>query len=293
MQAGRASSTAEHNTLFRALETLRPAGQARFEDPLARAFLTWPLAPVADLARIGPIHRLVVGVIDRRWPGVRPSVVARTRWIDRCLDGVLDGKIEQVVILGAGYDSRPYRLERLKGRSIFEVDHPDTQAQKRTRLERAGITPRRDVRFVATDFTLGSLDGVMAAAGYRESLPTVFLWEGVTNYLTEEAVDGTLRWCAQAAVGSHVIFTYIHRDALTHPERYHAATRVFATVRRTGEAMTFGMLPEALPAYLAERGLRLEDDAGAATYRTRYYGEKADGIHGHEFYRIAHATVRR
>ena len=84
---------------------------------------------------------------------------------------------------------------------VFEIDHPDTQAAKRRRLSRALPALPANVRFIPTDFNLGQLGSAMEASGYRRDLPTVILWEGVTNYLTGEAVDATMRWCSQAARG--------------------------------------------------------------------------------------------
>ncbi len=289
MRAGHGSKTAEQNALFRTLESQRPADERLLDDPLARAFLSWPLAQVADFARRSSGHRLVVGLIDRRWPGVRTSLVARSRLIDEMINSIVDDGTKQVVLLGAGYDSRPYRLPALQGRTVFEVDHPDTQAHKRAAIERAKLDAAFDVRFVPTDFHLDHLEAAMVDAGYRSDEPALFLWEGTTNYLTEPVVDATLRWCAGAAAGSHLVFTYIHRDVLTDPERFLGADRVFRTIERHGEAMTFGMLPDELPGYLADRGLTLVSDVGAADYRELYYGAAARQIQGHEFYRVAYA----
>src|SRR5262249_21700646 len=127
MREGRASRTAEQNALFRALESSRPPHQRVCDDPLARHFLQWPLALVMAVAAIPGGATFVCAYIDRRWPGVRSSVVARTRLIDDLLVAALDHEIEQVVILGAGFDSRAYRLPRLAAIDIFEVDHPATQ----------------------------------------------------------------------------------------------------------------------------------------------------------------------
>src|SRR5215212_8441767 len=110
MREGRPSRTAEHNALFRALETRRRGGL--FEDPLAEAFLAPPLRAVAHLGRPA------TAVIDRRWPGVRTSVVART-WL---LDGAVAELVttaDQVVVLGAGFDTRAYRVGALRERAVF------------------------------------------------------------------------------------------------------------------------------------------------------------------------------
>src|SRR5215217_5334924 len=224
MRAGRPSKTAEQNALFRALETCSSRAAVPVVDPLACAFLSPPLRWVAMLGRSRLAHRLIVGFIDRRWPGVRSSVVARTRLIDEIVQETVPCT-GQTVLLGAGFDSRPYRLSCLHDGPVFEVDHPDTQRRKRAKLERARVS-HRDVRFVATDFKSGGLDEALAAAGFDRKHPTLFVWEGVTNYLTDDAVDATLRWCSGAAAGSHVVFTYVDRRVLHDPSRYHGAERV-------------------------------------------------------------------
>ncbi len=291
MREGRASRTAEHNALFRALETSRPRGGRLFDDPLARRFLTWPFSFVDRCTRLPGLHRLVTRFIDHRWPGVRTSVVARTRLIDDVVAGSLHGGIEQFVILGSGFDSRPYRLRQLRHLAVFEVDHPATQAAKRRALEAALQRLPKHVCFVATDFTRKDLDSKMSAAGYREPAPTFFLWEGVTNYLTEGAVDATLRWCARSAPGSILLFTYVHRDIITSPEMFAGSERLFASLESVGERFTFGIDPTQLEEFLFRRGLTLESDVGAADYRTRYFGEAARTMRGHEFYRVALARV--
>jgi len=291
MREGRASRTAEQNALFRALETSLPARRRLFEDPLARAFLGPPYALAARLAMLPGPRRLLPWYIDRRWPGVRTSVVARTRLIDDAIAAALAEGTEQLVILGAGFDSRAVRLPGLRALAVFEVDHPDTQAAKRRALARALPAAPEHVRFVASDFREEHLSSAMAAAGFRETARSFLLWEGVTNYLTEDAVDATLRWCARASVGSRVLFTYVHRDVLTQPERFVGTGALFAALERAGERFTWGMDPRDLPGFLAARGFVLESDVGAAEYRARYFGDAARAMHGHEFYRLAQARV--
>ena len=293
MREGRASRTAEQNALFRALESSLPESRRLFEDPLARAFLSWPLALVARLAGIPGLQQLVPWIIDHRWPGVRSSVVARTRLIDDAITASLHEHTQQLVILGAGFDSRAYRLPGLRRITVFEVDHPDTQAAKRRVLERVLPAPPMHVRFVVTDFNQRSLEAAMAAAGYSEAARSFLLWEGVTNYLTETAVDTTLRWCSRASPGSRLLFTYVHRDVLTNPSQFVGTARLFASLEKVGEKLTWGIDPKELPGFLAERGLSLESDVGAADYRERYFKDAARSMRGHEFYRIALARIGR
>lgn len=289
MKAGRASKTAEHNALFRALEARRPGADRVVADLLAEGFLSWRFRLVTAPARWRVWRDAVTRVIDHRWPGVRPTVLARTRLIDESVSKMASST-PQLVILGAGLDTRSWRLPQLVSVVVFEVDHPDTQRRKRALLRRRGLDVSR-VRFIPTDFNLGRLASAMDSAGFDRTLPTLFLWEGTTNYLSPEAVDATLRWCARGAVGSQLIFTYIDDDVLADPSRYVGADRVFSTLRRADEPMTFGLAPDGLAEYLAERGLELVADVGAATFREQCYAAASQAVHGHEFYRVAHARI--
>lgn len=291
MREGRASRTAQHNALFRALESSLPEPRRLFDDPFARAFLDRPLALVARLGSLPGLGRFVPWFIDRRWPGVRTSVVARTRLIDEAISAALSESIEQLVVLGAGFDSRAYRLPALREVTVFEVDHPDTQAAKRRALSRAPAGLPEHVRFVVSDFQATELQPLMLAAGYRESARSFILWEGVTNYLGEAAVDATLRWCAHAAPGSLLLFTYVHQDVLTRPGQFVGSERLFSALDRAGEKLTFGLDPARLPEFLGRHGLSLERDVGAAAYREQYFGKAARRMRGHEFYRVALARV--
>jgi len=291
MQKGHASRTAEHMALFRALESSLPEGRRLFEDPLARAFLSQPLALVARLGAVPGLRGLLAWLIDSLVPGARTSAIARTRFIDDTIAACLPGQAEQLVILGSGFDSRAYRLPALRQFDVFEVDHPDTLRVKRSVLKRELSVSPDHVRFVETDFKEGELESAMTVAGYRDSAHTFFLWEGVTNYLTETAIDATLGWCARAAPGSRLLFTYIHRDVLTRPDSFVGAAWLLGSLERIGESWTFGIEPSNLPRFLAKRGLILERDLGATDYRELCFNEAAKAMRGYEFYRIALARV--
>jgi len=287
MQKGRASRTAQHNAVFRTVESALPARERLFEDVMAKRFLTWPLSAVRPLCGLPGGAQLACCVIDRRWPGVRTSVAARTKLIDDTLDAFNDEQLGQLVVLGSGFDTRPYRLARLRSVPVFEVDHPDTQAAKRAVLERVLKNAYDNVTFVAIDFAVDSLEDSMARSGYSPNRPTVILWEGVTNYLSPQAFFSTLDWCAQAAPHSKLLFTYVHADVLRSPESYAGAHQLHTTLDKAGEQFTFGMDPPDLKNHLAARAMQLEWDLGCADYRERYYGVRAARMVGHEFYRVA------
>lgn len=283
----RSSRTAEHVALFRALETARPGG-GLFRDPPARRLLPRRRRTVVALCRLPGVHRALVRYIDRRWSGgPRASAVVRTRLIDGWLADALSGGAAQVVLLGAGFDSRAHRAP--EGAVYFEVDHPATQA---TKLRRLGRHARPGVVFAPADLTADDLGTVLRAAGFDPALRTAVIWEGVTNYLDEPAVDATLRGLAALCPpGSTVIFTYVDRGVLDGTATFPGAAEWHAAVRREGEPWTFGLDPAQVPGYLHDRGLRLDEDLSTRAAARLLLPAPRQAEPTAEFYRVARAHV--
>lgn len=279
-----ASRTAQYVALYRALETDEPRRPPLFRDPFAIGFLSRSLGLAVRAARIPGMRRPVERYADRRAPGARTSAIARTAYIDDAVRAAVGDGIADVVILGAGFDCRAHRMPELAGATVYEVDRADTQAIKRAR-----VPAHPAVRYVAVDFLRDDVGAALAAAGWDRRRRTMFVWEGVTNYLTEAAVVATLDWIATAAPGSRVVFTYIHAGLLDGSAVFDGGERLMSNVRRLGEPWTFGLRPEAVAGFVAARGLVLRDDLGADDYRRRYLGDRPTP--GYAFYRIAAAEV--
>jgi len=273
------SRTATVVALWRAMESTRAAATRLFADPLAPAFLGGRFRWAYALSRL-PVVRAGVpwALMDGHWAGARGTVVVRTRYIDDLLGAALRRGVTQVVIFGAGFDCRAYRIRGIEHTRVFEVDHPLTQGHKQAVLRRRlGALPPH-VAMVALDFNTHTLDTVLPRAGYRREAPTFFICEGVTHYLSADAVDSLFRYVARnAAVGSQMVVTYIHRAALEGSVPFAGAARTLAVVRRAGEPYTFGFDPAELPQYLAARDLQLLEDVGARTYRERYLRPRGRG----------------
>jgi methyltransferase (TIGR00027 family) len=204
-------------------------------------------------------------------------VAVRTRYIDDRLGQALGCGVDQVVILGAGFDNRAYRIPRIERAHVFEVDHPATQARKKAVVSRRlGALPTH-VTLVPIDFTARTLDEVMPGFGYRREARTFFICEGVTHYLSAGAIDTMFRFVSRSAVGNRMVFTYIHRGMLDGSMTFTGAVDTLATVRRAGEPYTFGFDPADLPRYLAARDLMLIDDVDADVYRERYLMPRGRG----------------
>jgi len=292
MIADQASRTAEYAASFRAIETARRPARARlFEDRFAARFLSPSRRCIIRLASMPIAGALVRAYIDHRWPGAMTSGIARTRLIDDRLREAVATGIRQVVILGAGFDCRAYRLPELTNCRVIEVDHPATQAHKRERL--AGIPhPPNRVQFVAGDLTRQSLHEVLRSEALHRKRRTFVLWEGVTHYLGETAVDATLRAVADLTPsGSRLVSTYLHVGVIDGTVEFEDAGVSKDRVAGDGEPWVWGMNPEKMRTYLAERGFRLIEDAGANEYRARYWGARGRRMRGFAFYRVAVAEV--
>jgi methyltransferase (TIGR00027 family) len=288
MREGRPSRTAQHNALFRALEARRPPASRVADDPLAVHFLPPKFRLLAELARFPPVLRLIEEVIDRRWPGPRSGVVVRTRLLDETISRCLSD-VDQVLILGAGFDTRAYRLPAMDGVRVFEVDHPATQSVKKRIVLRAICRTPEHVTFVPVEFGRDNLSRSLSAAGLASAGRTLVLWEGVTNYLTAEAVDATFRFIASVvAPCSPVLFTYIDRSILDDSAAFEGASESSKHVERVGEPYTFGFDPSEVPAYLTDRGLDLVWDMAVPEAALRYYAEGGQP-RGHAWYHVVEA----
>ncbi|MDX3070824.1 SAM-dependent methyltransferase [Streptomyces sp. MI02-7b] len=290
------SRTAQHVALFRALESVR-RGPRLFTDPYAASSLGPGHRLAVALARHSGLTNALERRIDRSWPaGPRASAVVRTRLIDDLVRDALTGDARQLVLLGAGYDSRAFRLEAARTATVFEVDHPATQAAKRVLAaswNRTGTGRLHDdVRFVPADLMHQDLGEALRRAGLRNE-PTVVVWEGVTNYLDASSVHTTLTALATTtAPRSRIVFTYMDRRALEGTGDFAGVEEWAARVRAAGEPFTFGFLPDELPDYLAARGLGLTLDLSARDAAARYLEPLGRREPAAPFYRIAQAEVR-
>ena len=234
MRAGRPSRTAEQNAAFRAAESARPPGVRLLNDPYAARLLPPGLRILAWISSVPMVGGGLNWFVDTRWPGARSSIIARTRLIDEWLCAAMRVGLEQVVLLGAGFDSRAWRLPAVAHARVFEVDHPSTSAEKRRRLANLG-TDRAHVRFVPVDFDRQMPADGLAQAGFDSSQRAIVIWDGVTNYLQPEAVDAITSRVGGLAEGGQFIFTYIHSGVLDGSMSFEGAAAVLKAVRRAGE----------------------------------------------------------
>lgn len=268
MRPGKISRTALGTAMGRALETYQPIERRLVDDPFAMRFLPPAYRFLVHFLRTPILGPALLSKRERQIPGVAGNLLCRTSFIDEAL---LEGQragIKQVVILGAGLDSRAYRLREDAVR-FFEVDHPATQAWKRSRAMKC--CPVEQVSFVPLNFETQELSEAMSSSGFRTGTASIFIWEGVTQYIHAEAVDQTFAYLADAgAAGSLLVFTYVHKGVLDGSLQLPGAKGFLAELESQGEPWVFGIDPAELSGFLAERGFTLVEDVGADEYRARF-----------------------
>jgi methyltransferase (TIGR00027 family) len=259
-------------------------------DPLAEQVLPWPFLVPAQLVAVtdrwqgagSALHR-IYGTIS---VGMTFHVALRTRALDAALRESLELGAKQIVVLGAGLDGRAFRLRELEGLRVFEVDHPNTQRDKKERLAKAELQPIADVVFVPVDFEKDRLDESLREAGLSSTIPSFWIWEGVTVYLTPDAVRSTLLAIASSsAPGSRVALTYARPPsqsaASSRPLIYrgmralvHFGSAVLGTI---GEAVRGFLQSPELEALANETGFRVVSDENAADWAARYWPGQSPG----------------
>jgi methyltransferase (TIGR00027 family) len=234
----RRSATAEIVCAQRAAETLRPPGRRLIDDPYAKHFLT------KSAYRLLTANRLTAGLtrrgFDRLYPGYMAIVLLRNRWHEAALTRALADGVEQIVLLGAGYDTTSLRLG-LGGATLFEVDAPPTQRAKREVIRRHGL-PGHAVRYVPCDFERDTLCERLRENGFDARARSLVAWWGVSFFLSEDAVRKTMADVASlTAPGSHFLFDYLDSSVVDGTTVFGGARRARAAVARRGEPYTVGL----------------------------------------------------
>lgn len=281
MRANIPSGTASYVATLRGLGTLLPPAARLIDDP-------WG----AEWTGHGRLRRLGVAMpAAARWLA-RPAwrwllyMQVRTFVLDRAIAGFAESGGRQLVLLGAGLDARALRLRQL-GLRVFEVDHPATQKAKRPLVGDAAT-------LVACDFehdAVRLLPARLAEAGYQPGEPGCVIWEGVTMYLSEVAIEETFAMLRELLFGGSVLaFTYFSLDRLRSTTWLDRSIRRY--VARRGEPWRFGWDPPAFPEWLLTRGFALEHDDTIATLAPRWLPERFATLLRDDMRRIALASRR-
>jgi methyltransferase (TIGR00027 family) len=201
--------------------------------------------------------------LSRFFPGGHEYMIARTAWFDSLFVDALNKNIPQIVLLGAGYDSRAYRFAKLNSATkIIELDIAPTQNRKKKCLKKAQIDIPKHVTLVPINFNKDSLKDILEKAGYKNHEKTLFIWEGVSYYLKPESVDATLAFVIHSSHDESVIaFDYTISISEENINNYYGVKEVAQSLRKhhQNERFRFNIDEGKIESFLEQRGLKMVD----------------------------------
>jgi len=267
------SRTAEVMAVLRALEQFQPASCRIIQDPYACEFLIRPSFKL--LAQSRWLANPTLRAVDVWAPGAQEFLTTRARISDDIAAEMAANGLEQIVLLGAGFDTMSLRIkEALRNVAIFEVDHPATQAIKREALARIGAP--ENLSFVAVDFEQDDFVEKLRQAGFAPDRHSLIVWMGVTYYLTAQAMTRALcQIHTLGGAGMRFIFDYMLKEVIDGSSLNGDALRKARIASRLGEPWLFGLNPATVGDYLAAFNFKLLKDFDAEELRVRYCPERA------------------
>jgi methyltransferase (TIGR00027 family) len=280
-------STALGAAVCRLIEQYQSKGTRLFDDPVVKDMVGVPFKVMMHFASI---RNFTIKQTDAFGEGIYGAQICRTRFIDDAVKIALSEGVGQLVILGAGFDTRPHRLSGMERVKVFEVDLPGVQNNKKKKLQKnLGHLPE-NVTFIPFDFDTQILEAIFAGTAFDPSEIAVFIWEGVTQYLSEEAVRRTLSFVGKSAAGSIIVFTYILKSIIERRSDIPDANKMMDAVAKYAPWI-FGLDPSSIPSFIEPYHLTVTADVGNADYQETYLKPLKRNLTVSEGERIVQAVV--
>jgi methyltransferase (TIGR00027 family) len=259
------------------------AGERILTDELAGPIL--PLGSRLWVGLLRPVCGWLVKKTEAKVPGLWGGIMARKRFID---DALTEHPAAAVVNLGAGFDTRAYRLPALTNVPVWEVDVASSIDSKRRRLRKILGKMPKHVTLVPVDFDREDLASALAAAGHPADAVTFFVWEGVTQYLSEAGFEATFSFLARAAAGSRLVFTYTPRDFIDGTQLY-GQPHLYKKMLGNNPLWHFGLDPDEVDGVLERFGWREVEHVGYDELDKRYVKPAGRELDWMAIERIVHA----
>ena len=284
------SKMAEGIAMQRFGESSKPEDERICYDPYAVHFIS------PEIIKFGMEHpeeaKVLIQDTEKLFPGLSSSIMARVRYFDDFTKKSIAEGLEQLVVLGAGYDTRAYRIEELKDVKVFEIDHPNTQSFKIQKIgDIFGSLPDH-VTYVPVDFEEETFDQKLFDNGYDSSKKTLFIMEGLVMYIPPKAVAKTLLFIVEnSGEGSHVIFDYYPESVVDGTCKLEIGTNIRNHVAEQGEPLQFGIKEDKIEDFLTEFGFSGIQNVTSENYRDLYFLGKNENRDVCELLYFAHAVV--
>jgi len=274
----------------RASESCFPEEDRVCYDPYAHRFLSEEMQKsLQSLFKV----KAAIAQYEKMMPGVNGAIVARVRFIDEYLVKCIQEGLEQLVLIGAGYDTRAYRFNALKGQvKVFEVDHPQTQAFKKEVLGTIFGSLPEHVVFSPVIFGEEQLDIKLLEGGYNTGLKTLFILEGVIMYISPTAVEKLLSFIVNnSAPDSSLVTDYFHSSVIDGTSSLKEAQILRQFVEKEGAPLLFGVPEGETEAFFTQRGFAKVTTVTTAAVKEIYFKGKSKSRKVTSMFNFLHANV--
>ena len=263
--------------ISRAISSLEKRTNYRCDDNIAVLLLPRPLQV---LIRIPFFRTLFIRLFAPK--GMYEYVIARTKFIDAIFAQALANQFLQIVLLGAGFDTRGLRFQgETASTRIFELDAPITQSAKMGQYLKRGLNLPGNVQFMPIDLDQESLPAKLAEIGFRRAERTLFILEGLLMYLQPESVDRIFQIVRESTEkGSEIVFDYVYSSVLRHENLYVGEREILRTVSKAGEQWHFGIEKGEINQFLERYGMRLVEHMDAERLEGMYFKDTVGRIVG-------------
>lgn len=275
-KTGPGCKTAMGVALHRAVESQKPEDERICYDPYAIHFLSpeilESMACNPDKAREG------MEKYESFFPGLSSSILAKVRYFDDFVMKSIGEGLEQLVILGAGYDSRAYRIEGLKNIIVFEVDHPATQIVKIEKIKEIFGSLPGHVVYIPADLASEGFGQRLLEMGYDRSKKTLFVMEGVIFYIPPATVDEILSFIVKnSGKGSAILFDYFSQSVVDGSCELEVGKNIHDHLTQLGEPLQFGIKEGTVEEFLMQRGFsQVRNVTSEDNKRTYFHGANKD-----------------
>ena len=213
--------------------------------------------------------------------GIYEYVIARTKFIDEIFSKAISDDFDQILLFGAGFDSRGIRLTGINDNTrIFELDIHTTINDKLKQYKKRKIDPG-EVYYVKIDFDNEKIDEKLNNSGFQSNQKTLYILEGITMYLNESTIDEDFKFIKESAgQGSNVAFDFIYQSVLDEKNLFYGEQEIYQRVKKTGEGWTFGISKNEIDNFLKQRGLELIEIMDSSELEKRYFKDENGKIVG-------------
>ena len=296
-------------SIFRKDGTAQGVAKQRLIESIARPEERIINDPYADRFVLGASfiklmgHKLNVWLAEKLVPGFHEHLISRTRFIDDLIKKSAASGVEQYVILGAGYDSRAHRLELPSSLRIFEVDQPEVQARKRSKLPKE-LPNLESITYVAVDFSHQSLTEQLMDAGFDQSKSTVFTLEGVSQYITKEAFDSMIKEMAALTQKANSIFFVSYASELLNKNPEACFGKGYPNAEKRAKLITYGSAKvgepwisfygaEEIESVLSQNGYSIKENVTLKDLNSRYFAPVGRTLSENQLLQLEHFLVAK